>query len=93
MTVKAAAGAGIKNVISSCQLAHDALSAVTELALRDGAAGTVIWRTKLQTGALPTTSIVFQSPLIGSANTLVELVTLTAVTGGVYVNCQGNTTS
>jgi outer membrane receptor for ferrienterochelin and colicin len=30
---------------------------------------------------------------IGSANTLVEVVTLTAVTGGLYINYQGNTSS
>ncbi|HYK80856.1 MAG TPA: hypothetical protein VEU95_14575 [Micropepsaceae bacterium] len=93
VTIKAAAGAGVKNVVNSCQIATDALSAVTELAIRDGAAGTVIWRGKLQTAALPVTNIIFQSPLIGTANTLMEVVTLTAVTGGVYVNCQGNTTT
>lgn len=93
VTIKAAAGAGVKNVVNSCQIASDTLSGATELALRDGASGTVIWRTRLQVGPLPPTNIVFQSPLIGTANTLVEVVTLTAVTGGVYINCQGNTTS
>lgn len=89
VTMKTAAGAGIRNVVYSCQVAHDLLSAVTELAIRDGAGGTVIWRTKLQTPAVDASTYNFSQPLIGTANLLVEVVTLTAVTGGVYVNCQG----
>lgn len=93
VTIKAAAGAGIKNIVNSCQIATDALGAATELAIRDGAGGTVLWRGKLQTAALPQMTIVFQAPLVGTANTLLEVLTLTGVTGGVYVNCQGSTTS
>lgn len=93
VTMKAAAGAGLKNTVTACQVASDTLGAATELAIRDGAAGTVIWRGKLQTGPLNVTNIVFDTPLVGTANTLVEVVTLTAVTGGVYVNCQGSTSS
>ena len=33
----------------------------------------------------------FQEPLQGSQGNLLEVVTLTAVTGGVYVNAQGYT--
>lgn len=89
VTIKAAAGAGLRNYITSCQVSSDALGAAAELAIRDGAAGTVIWRHKLQTAAQPGLPVSFPVPLRGSANTLLEAVTLTAVTGGVYVDCQG----
>jgi hypothetical protein len=91
VTVKAAAGAGVRNYIMSMQIATDTLGAATEFAIRDGAAGTVLYRGKLQTAALPTTTINFEPPLKGTANTLVEIVTLTAVTGGVFANLQGYT--
>jgi hypothetical protein len=89
VTIKTAGGAGAKNYVRSCQIQTATLGAATELALRDGAAGTVIWRTQLQTTALPLTQVTFDPPLAGTANTLMEVVTLTAVTGGVYVNCSG----
>lgn len=91
VTIKAAAGSGIRNYITSLQISTDTLGASTEFAIRDGAGGTVLWRGKLLTTALPTVTIPFESPLKGTANTLLEVVTLTAVTGGVYVNAQGFT--
>jgi hypothetical protein len=95
VTIKTAAGAGVRNVVNSCQIATDALGGPTELAIRDGAAGTVMWRGRLQGAVVAGTflNIVFATPLIGTANTLVEVVTLAAVTGGVYVDCQGGTSS
>lgn len=90
-TIKTAAGAGIKNTINSCQISADALGGVTELVILDG--GSVIWRGKLQTTALPVVQIQFDSPLVGTANTALTVSTLTAVTGGVFVSCQGNITS
>lgn len=91
VTIKAAAAVGIRNYLKSLQISTDALGAVTELAIRDGAAGTVLWRGKLQTTALPVTTINFDPPLKGTAATLMEVITLTAVTGGVYVDAQGFT--
>jgi hypothetical protein len=91
VTTKAAAGAGLKNAIMSIQIQTATLGGATELAIRDGAAGTVMWRTQLQTTALPVSTINFDPPLVGTANTLVEVVTLSAVTGGVFVNMQGFT--
>lgn len=89
-TIKAAPGAGIRNYLTSLQIATDTLGAATELAIRDGAAGPVLWRGKLQTTALPQMTIDFPTPLKGAVNNLLEIVTLTAsVTGGVYVNAQG----
>lgn len=90
VTIKAAAGAGQRNYITSLQVMAEALGTATELAIRDGAAGTVIWRTKIPTGGLPSVTFNFATPLKGTANTLLEVVTLTAsTTGAVYVNAQG----
>ena len=93
VTVKAAAGAGIRNYISSLQLSADALGAATEFAIRDGAAGTVLARIKVNTaGIVAGGTIRFNPPLRGTANTLVEIITLTAsITGGVFANVQGYT--
>ncbi len=89
VTIKAAAGAGVRNYVTDLQINTATLGAATELAIPDGAGGTVLWRCQLQTAALPIMSVNFQSPLVGSPNTLLEVVTLTAVTGGVFVNAQG----
>ena len=90
VTIKAA-HATLRNYITSIQIAAEALGAATELAIRDGAGGTVLWRTKIGTGGITAgEAIVFPVPLKGTAATLLEVVTLTAsVTGAVYVNCQG----
>src|SRR3990167_10403605 len=78
VTVKAAAGAGVRNYVASMQLSADALGAATELAIRDGSAGTVLWRGKLSTAAFAPSFMEFDPPLQGTANTLLEIVTLTA---------------
>lgn len=96
VTIKAASGAGVRNYLRTLTVSHDTLGAATEIAIRDGAGGTVIWRGKLQT---PETDVsggaggmMFDPPLKGTANTLMEVVTLTAtVTGGVFVNASGFT--
>ena len=95
VTVKAAAGASVRNYVAAMQCSSDALGAATELAIRDGAAGTVIWRGKINTGGwLTPVNLSFNPPLRGTANTLVEIVTLTAsVTGSVYCDLQGYTGS
>jgi hypothetical protein len=92
VTIKAAAAAGIRNYITNIQIMSEALTTATELAIRDGAAGTVIWRIKIPTGGLPTLSLEFNTPLRGTAATLLEVVTLTASgAGAVYFNAQGFT--
>lgn len=91
VTIKTAAGASIRNYITGLQISADALGAATEFAIRDGAAGAVIWRVKINTGGiLSPINIYFASPIRGTANTLLEVITLTAsITGSVYVNAQG----
>jgi hypothetical protein len=90
VTIKAAGAASIRNFITAITIMAEALGAATELVIRDGAAGTVIFRTKIPTTGLPTTNIEFPTPLKGTAATLLEVATLTAsVTGAVYVNARG----
>lgn len=89
VTVKAAAGAGLKNYVTGLQLSHATLGGATEFAIRDGAGGTVLYRATLATTANENVTQLFDPPLVGSVNTLVEIVTLTGVTGGVYCNLQG----
>ena len=95
VTIKAAAGASVRNYVCWLHIVHDTLGGATEVALRDGAAGTVMWRGRLQTAATDSSfgagTLTFSPCLRGTANTLVEFVTLTAVTGGVYVDAGGTT--
>jgi hypothetical protein len=91
VTVKTAAGAGLRNYVKSMQIAAGALGAATEVVIRDGAAGTVVWRGLVTTaGITGVETIIFDKPIKGTAATLMEVATLTAtITGGVYVNLQG----
>lgn len=91
VTVKAAGAAGVRNYITNLQLQADALGSATEFCIRDGAAGTVLYRHKIGTaGIVNGINIDFTTPLRGTAATLVEVVTLTAsITGGVFPNLQG----
>jgi hypothetical protein len=91
-TLKAApADSTTRNYITDLQIQSATIGGVTELAIRDGAGGAILWRTQLQTTALPLVAFNFQSPLQGSPGNLLEIVTLAAVTGGVWVNAQGYT--
>lgn len=91
VTLAAAAGAGLRNYCAALDLSSTGLTTATEIAVRDGAAGTVLWRGYIGTAAMDHRTIRFDPPLKGSVNTLMEFVTLTA--GGaakpVYVNAHG----
>ena len=90
VTIKAAAGAPYRNYLTSIQVQAEALTNATELAVRDGAGGTVLWRIKIPTTGLDLKQIDFANPLKSSSATLLEVVTLTASgTGAVYFNAQG----
>lgn len=89
--VMKAAVAGLRNYVTGISVEHDLLGGTTLLLLRDGASGAIMWRGKLQTPAKESVNILFPSPLRGSVNTDIVIQTLTAVTGGVFVNAQGYT--
>ena len=91
VTIKAAAGASVRNCVAGLQISSTALLNQTEFALRDGAAGTVLWRENIRPSGAESEHV-FPIPICGTANTLLEVVTLTASgTGSVYVNVQGFT--
>lgn len=82
VTIKAAAGATIKNFLSSFQLTNGGATA-TEVELRQGAAGTVIWRDYLAAGAKTNVNMADLPP--SAVNQLIELAVLTAgarISGG-----------
>lgn len=95
VTFKAASGtAGIRNYITGIEIGAFGAGTATELAIRDGAAGTVIWRMQIPASGLTAPITVnFTTPLRGTANTLLEVVTLTSSATPVYFNAHGYTTN
>lgn len=93
VTFKAASGtANIRNYITSVDICAIGAGTATELAIRDGAAGTVIWRVQIPTAGFTNPfTIEFPTPLRGSSNTLLEVVTLTSSATPVYFNAHGYT--
>lgn len=90
VTLAAAGGSGVLVYITSMQIQAGNLTNATEIALRDGAGGAVLWRANIPTTGLDLKHIVFENPIKTTANTLLEFATLTASgTGAVYVNAQG----
>jgi hypothetical protein len=88
VTAKAAAGAGLRNYITSVQVTNSNQTTGTEVLIRDGAAGTVLHRgwANANSGYAAT----FPIALRGTANTLVEIAEVTTTaTAGVLVNLQG----
>lgn len=90
VTIKAAAGAGLRNYVTGLDIHWDALTNATEVAIRDGAGGSAIWRMKIPSGAAGREVITFPRPIRGTAATLLEVVTITASgAGAVYFNANG----
>jgi len=88
VTIKAAV-AGKKNCITHIGVSTETMATATELVIRKGAGGTVLWRTKLNT-ALQRFDEAFDTPLQSDVNQLLEICLLTlSATGAVYVNAQG----
>ena len=85
------AGSGVRNYVTSLQLYSDTLGTATEIILRDGAGGSILWRSKIGTaGTGDTQNIRFHPPIRGSTNTIMQFACLTATgTGSIYVNAQG----
>lgn len=91
VTAKAAAGAGIRNYVTAASIVNSHQTTSTEVMIRDGAAGTVLWRGWAQ-AAGGGMAVVFPTPLRGSANTLIEIAEVsTTATAGVLVDLQGYT--
>lgn len=89
VTAKAAAGAGVRNYITRAQIINGHATVGTDVQIRDGASGTVLWRGyAYQAGG--GVSAKFDPPLRGTANTLVEVACGTTGSA-VYVNLQGYT--
>lgn len=89
VTAKAAAGAGIRNYVKSASFINGHATTDTDVQIRDGASGTVLYRgfAKAAGGGA---SLTFEPPLRGSANTLIEIACGT--TGSAtYINLQGYT--
>ena len=89
--IAGAAGSGIRNYVTSLQLYSDTLGTATEIILRDGTGGSILWRSKIDTaGTGGTQNIRFHPPIRGSSNTLMQFACVTATgTGSIYVNAQG----
>lgn len=88
VTVKAAAAAGIRNYVTSISVGNNS-AVVTDVQIRDGASGTVLWR-GIATANMPQTLITFPNPLRGTAATLVEVACGTTASA-TYVNLTGYT--
>lgn len=91
VTVKTAGATGIRNCVQTVTISAGTLGAATDFAIRDGAGGTVLFRTLLHTTAMPSTNFRIDPPVCGTAATLLEILTVTGVTGNVYANLQGFT--
>lgn len=87
VTAKAAAGAGVRNYVTMCQVINGHATVDTDVQIRDGASGTVLHRgfAKAAGGGY---TCQFDPPLRGTANTLIEVACGTTGTA-TYVNLQG----
>jgi len=91
ITIAAAAGAGVKNYITSITLVNAHQTIGTEVVINDGAAGTAIFRNWCQFAG-GGCSIKLDPPLAGSANTLLEIKEITGTaTAGVVAHIMGYT--
>lgn len=90
VAIKAAAGVGRCNYLSSIDLMNSDVSVATEVVVKDGS--TVIWRTYLPALAASTAPVPFtrefDPPLAGSRNTALNVACITT-SAQVYVNAQG----
>lgn len=87
VTIKAAGGAGVRLYVTDVQIINGHATVSTDVQIRDGAAGTVLYRGFAQ-AAGGGVSVHFAVPLRGTANTLLEVACGT--TGSAtYVNVQG----
>lgn len=89
VAIKAAAGAGVRNYLTSISVTNASATIATEVVIKDGA--TIIWRGFVGTQALlnSAVNVTFPTPLKSTANTALNVACIT--TGAaVYVNAQGH---
>lgn len=87
VTIKAAGGAGVRIYLTDLHVINGHATVSTDVQIRDGASGTVLWRGFAQ-AAGGGISIHFSTPLRGTANTLLEVACGTTGSA-VYVNATG----
>lgn len=87
VSAKAAAGAGIRNYVTHVDVVNGHATVSTDVQIRDGASGTVLWRGFAQ-AAGGGVSAEFNPPLRGTANTLIEIACGTTGTA-TYFNLVG----
>jgi hypothetical protein len=87
VALKAAAGASVRNYISSLQFKNTAAVA-SEIVIKDGS--TVIWRGHVSASMTFAENIPFNPPLKGTANTALNVAMLTTATATI-VSAQGYT--
>jgi hypothetical protein len=92
VTITPAKGTYNANYLSGGECYVEPLTNATELVIRDGAGGTVLWRMKIPTGGWPNPVDINILPAIrATPNNLLEMATLTASgTGAVYCNWRGS---
>lgn len=86
VTVKAAAGAGIRNYMTSIQYANTGVA--SEIVVKDGS--TVIWRGYAPATTGAQSQIAFDPPLRGTANTALNVAMITTASA-TRVSAQGYT--
>lgn len=89
VTAKAAAASGIRNYVTRAQVINGHATVSTDVQIRDGASGTVLWRGFAQ-AAGGGAACDFDPPLKGTAATLIEVACGTTGTA-TYFNLQGYT--
>lgn len=89
VAIKAAAGAGIRNYITSMQIgAGVALATASELVIKS--ASTIIWRMSLPAAVIAPINIIFDPPLVSAANEALNIAAVTQfATGNLSVNARG----
>lgn len=89
-TLKTAGASSIKNYLTGFDIYTGTLGAATEITIRDGSGGTVLWRWNLPTTGTLIPPNNFFTPLKGSAATaMVVTVESATTTGKVYFNARG----
>lgn len=87
VVAKPADTGGLKHHITQLILTTETLGGATDFVILDGS--TVLERIRLTATPLQPQVINYPIPLVGSANTAINIQTVTGVTGGVYASLRG----